>query len=249
MMRKQRIALVMAMLLACAMLLGSCGCKHEWAEATCTTPKTCTECGETEGEALGHTEGEATIDVDGFALKATSIVKCTNCDAVLSKEEQDVDTLLDGKYMLCSAQEYSDRLIDAIGQIPDCPLSVELIEQNGQPLCMVYNASETLVGAISFYGIEGDPIAYADKDVQSCFVIAAAYVPAGSADAATDLTHISIAMIMAAEPKMTVVDASYLVIDLVSEPIIVRDGVEYELDLTSDPDGYYCLICPEAINA
>ncbi len=32
-------------------------CAHEWVEATCTEPKTCSLCGETEGEALGHTEG------------------------------------------------------------------------------------------------------------------------------------------------------------------------------------------------
>lgn len=35
--------------------LAGCGCQHQWEEATCTTPKTCTQCGETEGEALGHT--------------------------------------------------------------------------------------------------------------------------------------------------------------------------------------------------
>ncbi len=35
-------------------------CNHTWVEATCTTPKTCTKCGATEGEALGHTWVEAT---------------------------------------------------------------------------------------------------------------------------------------------------------------------------------------------
>lgn len=29
-------------------------CSHEWAEADCTTPKTCTVCGATEGNANGH---------------------------------------------------------------------------------------------------------------------------------------------------------------------------------------------------
>lgn len=33
-------------------------CPHEWQEATCTTPKYCTICEESEGEALGHTKGE-----------------------------------------------------------------------------------------------------------------------------------------------------------------------------------------------
>ena len=33
---------------------------HTWDDATCTTPKTCTECGATEGKALGHTWQNAT---------------------------------------------------------------------------------------------------------------------------------------------------------------------------------------------
>lgn len=40
-------------------LLTGCGHEHTWADATCTEPKTCSECGETEGEALGHTLTEA----------------------------------------------------------------------------------------------------------------------------------------------------------------------------------------------
>ena len=42
----------------CSMLVG-CHMSHEWQEATCTTPKTCSVGGETEGEALGHTWVEA----------------------------------------------------------------------------------------------------------------------------------------------------------------------------------------------
>ena len=39
-------------------LLTSCGCKHEWKAATCTEPQTCTKCGKTQGNALGHKYGE-----------------------------------------------------------------------------------------------------------------------------------------------------------------------------------------------
>ena len=42
------------------LLLAGCGCNHEWIEATCTEPKTCSVCGETEGAPLGHTWSEAT---------------------------------------------------------------------------------------------------------------------------------------------------------------------------------------------
>ena len=34
--------------------LGYCTGEHQWQDATCTEPKTCSVCGKTEGEALGH---------------------------------------------------------------------------------------------------------------------------------------------------------------------------------------------------
>ena len=81
----------------CVMLTG-CGHEHIWAEATCTEPKTCSECGETEGEALGHTWEEATCtapktcsrcgETEGEALGHTWVEAnyqapktCSVCDA------------------------------------------------------------------------------------------------------------------------------------------------------------------------
>lgn len=53
-----------ALLAVCCMLaLTACGCRHKtWNEATCETPKTCAECGEVEGEALGHSWQDATCE-------------------------------------------------------------------------------------------------------------------------------------------------------------------------------------------
>ncbi len=52
-MKKKMSVFVYAALLAA--ILTGCGCKHEdWNEATCQAPKTCAECGATEGEALEH---------------------------------------------------------------------------------------------------------------------------------------------------------------------------------------------------
>lgn len=69
-MKKKHLTL-MAMLVALAMLTGCC-VSHQWTEVTCTEPKTCTKCGEVEGEALGHNWVEATC-----AEPKT----CTNCGA------------------------------------------------------------------------------------------------------------------------------------------------------------------------
>ena len=54
-------------------LLVGCGHKHQWVEATCTEPKTCSECGETEGEPLGHDFADATC---------TEPKKCKRCGGV-----------------------------------------------------------------------------------------------------------------------------------------------------------------------
>ena len=52
----------LAVFLICLTVFVLCGCclSHEWQEATCTEPKTCSKCGKTEGEALGHIWEEAT---------------------------------------------------------------------------------------------------------------------------------------------------------------------------------------------
>ena len=57
---KRRILLT-ALTLALALLLWACGCKHEvWNDADCIHPRTCAECGETEGAPLGHSWMAAT---------------------------------------------------------------------------------------------------------------------------------------------------------------------------------------------
>lgn len=59
---KKRI-LLLALVLAFALVLCACGCKHEtWTDADCVNPKTCADCGETEGAPLGHTWAAATCE-------------------------------------------------------------------------------------------------------------------------------------------------------------------------------------------
>ena len=50
---------VFSTVLICFCLTGCC-VSHEWQEATCTEPRTCSKCGKTEGKALGHKWQEAT---------------------------------------------------------------------------------------------------------------------------------------------------------------------------------------------
>ena len=53
-------------------------CDHNWNDATCTTPKTCSICGETEGEPLGHTYDDAEYNWEGTTLTVT--LTCNKCE-------------------------------------------------------------------------------------------------------------------------------------------------------------------------
>ncbi len=57
-----KITRILAIAMAIAMVFGmtACGHEHEWADANCVSPKSCTSCEETEGEALGHNWADAT---------------------------------------------------------------------------------------------------------------------------------------------------------------------------------------------
>ena len=59
---KTLVSHVLPPVLLLGILLTGCGCKHEWQAANCETPKTCTRCQITEGEALGHTWADATTE-------------------------------------------------------------------------------------------------------------------------------------------------------------------------------------------
>jgi hypothetical protein len=59
---KKTLSLIV-LVLVFALALSACGCKHEtWTDANCETPKTCADCGETEGAPLGHSWAAATCE-------------------------------------------------------------------------------------------------------------------------------------------------------------------------------------------
>lgn len=59
-------------------------CFHKWQPATCTLPKTCSICERTDGEALGHSEGDwETITIATLGKYGKKQQKCTVCGEIL----------------------------------------------------------------------------------------------------------------------------------------------------------------------
>lgn len=70
MMKRQILSI--SLVLTLALGLSGCSCKHQWKDATCTTPATCAKCGETAGSPLGHNWKDATC---------TQLETCSVCGA------------------------------------------------------------------------------------------------------------------------------------------------------------------------
>ena len=123
-------------------LLTGCGKAHVWEEATCTSPKTCTECGITEGEALGHTWIEATC---------TSPRTCSVCGA--TEGEASGHTWIEAT---CD----SPKTCSVCGTTEGAPLEHILTEATYQsaPVCTVCGKTigEPLQAAFEEYGIVCD---------------------------------------------------------------------------------------------
>ena len=126
---------ILIILMLCLIILTGCACKHQLSDATCLTPKTCTLCGETEGEPAGHIWVDATCDfpktcsvcaaTEGQPLAHSRAVRecnlnytaltmerqtyCTVCQDVLSSENITLDALHDGTHFLFDSQSFWER--------------------------------------------------------------------------------------------------------------------------------------------
>ena len=66
---------ITAFLLASIAAIALCGCcvTHDMARATCTSPRTCTKCGHTEGEPLGHHWSEPDGGISRICLRCGEV--------------------------------------------------------------------------------------------------------------------------------------------------------------------------------
>ncbi|MBQ7896248.1 MAG: hypothetical protein IJ364_06835 [Oscillospiraceae bacterium] len=65
-----RLSVIIALVAALYLLTGCGECQHQWGEADCLNPSTCSECGAVQGEALGH---------DWAAATCTAPESCSRC--------------------------------------------------------------------------------------------------------------------------------------------------------------------------
>ncbi|MBO7251112.1 MAG: hypothetical protein J6V25_00640 [Oscillospiraceae bacterium] len=74
----KRSVMLVILIVMLSICLTACGCEHEWKDATCLAPKTCSLCEETEGELADHQWQNATCT----AAKTCSVCNATEGEAL-----------------------------------------------------------------------------------------------------------------------------------------------------------------------
>lgn len=81
-------------------LLTACGCKHEWIEASCVAPKTCSLCGEAEGDVVAHVWQDATC------------TKAKTCTVCAIEEGAPTDHSWQDDCLICTVCGLDERSVD-----------------------------------------------------------------------------------------------------------------------------------------
>lgn len=133
-------------------LLSGCGCEHEWTEVTCTAPKTCIQCGETEGENLAHVQGEAVFsNVDVMTATADFVVPCMVCGDTLEAGTGPADRLHDGnKFLFTDPWQWQERQL-MLGE-EDGLNSVGMTTKEGDCVIQLYQDTDFISRCVFFNG-------------------------------------------------------------------------------------------------
>lgn len=211
---------VLAILIALIMVLSLTGCclKHEWTEATCTTPRTCIKCGKTEGEPTGHLNTEWMEEsVNILKAKREMVLVCDDCGRELDDKTEDIESFIDGDEFLFTAKEFVERFQKCYDDLDggELPLTFKYsINSYGSVNFDVYNRYDYWLAWGIFYDVNGKAIEGTNEDGRiNCVAI---FVPeqeeVGLEAAYYLLTWLGEAACMAVDPAVTD-------IDVYSEPI------------------------------
>lgn len=180
---------------------------HDWLDATCEEPETCDRCGETEGEALGHTEGEPVVELDMAALKSTETVACTVCGEQLSSETVTVDSFLTGSGFAFTPNQFSER-IKVILSASSSYLAETRVTDEDSMGTIIYVGS-TPVAVVTYHDVSNTFLKDPDsKDIGG--MVVAFYTSDDTALAYTMMT-----LVMACDPSLDAAAAGEVVTGII----------------------------------
>ncbi|MBQ4565327.1 MAG: hypothetical protein IJA48_03165 [Oscillospiraceae bacterium] len=155
---KQTLLILLALSL---LLLSGCSCDHRWREADCLSPKTCESCGETEGEALGHSPGEWTETIDITACTIEKEQLCTRCGIQTGTETEVLDSLIRDELFLYTPEEFMARMA-AIAEAYNDPFTYQITDSE-TGLMVEVQTGET-AAFLQFFYADTSTFTYEDRN-------------------------------------------------------------------------------------
>lgn len=203
---------------------------HEWEEATCTTPKTCQRCGRTEGKSLGHQPGSWTKEVDYIDATSKEIQECERCGEVVdTRNEKEFTSFVGDGVFSISPKGFIERLNEEFSNLPNCSsmkASYEL-DDSGMGLELRIKNGSKIAGIGGFFSDSSSQLLFSYLESENCFKNIVMYFESSDYAAAT-----AVATIQAIDPSLSFSDAKEVGAACVDAPT-VKNGVTYAIVASS----------------
>lgn len=192
-------------------------CFHQWQPATCTSAKTCTNCGKTEGEPLGHARGEVEAYTNYISAKLVTTTSCKICEAELDRYEIDMSKFHDGNVFTFTPSNFSLRFDAMLDEINNCTLNAECISRGNAIICNIEDSGND-IGYVGFFSNDQvfTPSQKYDDNIDSVFL---------STDGASALefAEMAVSLIQTCDPSLSFEEAK----DIASESFTIKNGLSY----------------------
>lgn len=212
--------------------------QHEWVEATCTEPRTCAECGETEGEPLGHTPGEwESTNYDYVSATYLSVQRCTVCGETLDSSVESMASFIENGEFTFTPSQFRDRFNNEVGSISGFGSDVYTVDTSTDGMLSYGVVGDSSVGMLSFVSMDGKNNITVDEAEAKCNPSPVILVDMSNSNAGVNVAGLSIALVEACDPSLSFGDAQ----DVASE-LVTGDATRNGIDYLFAQDGSYILI-------
>lgn len=199
---------------------------HEWKEATCTAPKTCQRCGRTERKSLGHQPGSWTKEVDYVDATSKEIQECERCGEVIdTRNEKEIASFVGDGVFSISPEGFIERLNEEFSDIPNCSsMNADYeLDDSGMGLELQIKNGSKIAGIGGFFSDSSNPVLLSYLGSENCFKNIVMYFENSDYAAATAL-----ATIQAIDPTLSFSDAKEVGAACVDAPT-VKNGITYAI--------------------
>ncbi|MBE6730812.1 MAG: hypothetical protein E7564_03880 [Ruminococcaceae bacterium] len=128
---KQKVSLLLALILTFSIIISGCGCRHQWKEATCTEASICTVCQQVQGAALGHNKGEWETGEEATIFNSgTRVRNCTRCGMTMATERYELTCYSENGQALFSPSDFTKKYNEVAGKLSS-EIKAEEYSMNG----------------------------------------------------------------------------------------------------------------------